>query len=87
MEYRVEKADFQAYNKNISFVPVTTLSGADGDQIVTVTFYTADGDVVTSVVETMNSNLSRSITAAGDNLNLAHMLLRMTKSAYAYFHA
>jgi hypothetical protein len=87
MEYRVEKADFQAYNKNISFVPVTTLSGADGDQLVTVTFYTANGDVVTSVVETMNSNLSRSIAAAGDNLNLAHMLLRMTKSAYAYFHA
>ena len=87
VETKVEKAEFGYYTASISFVSVNTLSGADGDQEVTCTFYDANGNEVTTVVESMNSNLSRSITAAGKNLDLAQKLLRLTNSAYAYFHA
>ena len=82
VETRVEAKDFGPYGSTNLYVPVATLSGADGDQVVTCTLYDADDNVVTTVVESMSSYLARA-----KNGELAQMLLRLTKSAYAYFHA
>ena len=85
VETRIEVANFEKYNSTLVFVPVNTLSGADGDQVVTCTLYDAQGNVITTAIESMNSNLMRSIDANGSKL--AKMLLRLTKSAYEFFHA
>jgi hypothetical protein len=47
--------------------------------------YDAQGNVITTAIDSMNSNLMRSIDANGSKL--AKMLLRLTKSAYEFFHA
>ena len=81
-EYTVSGSDFAQYNANIHGVTVDTLAVADGDQLVTVTVYDADGNAVGSASDTVNGYLSRMMS--GDAL--FETIARFTNSAYAYFH-
>ena len=84
VETRVEKSEFLKYNNTYYYVPVETLVVADGDEIVTCVLYKADGTEVTTVVDSMNSYLSRAI--AKDGHALYSTLLRFTRSAYTFLH-
>ena len=85
VETRVEIADFEDYNTSYVYVPVNTLVVSDGDEVVTCVLYDTNGNVVTTVVDSMNSYLSRAIASTGEELY--DMLQRFTRSAYAFLHA
>ena len=81
-ELTVSGSDFAQYNENIYGVTVETLAVADGDQLVTVTVYDADGNAVAGASDTVNGYLSRMMS--GDEIFEA--IAKFTNSAYAYFH-
>ena len=81
-EFTINGNNFAQYNANIYGVTVDTLAVADGDQLVTVTVYDADGNAVASASDTVNGYLSRMMS--GDVLFEA--IAAFTHSAYEYFH-
>ena len=80
-ETRVEGSDFLP-NGNMYGVVCNELVVADGDQLVTVTVYDAEGNVVASASDTVNSYLARQMGGA----EIFEMVAKFTTSAYAYFH-
>ena len=80
-EIRVEGSEFV---KNGSYygVAVDDLVVADGDKLVTVTVYNANGNRVAYASDTVNSYAVRMVE--GDMLY--EMVMKFTTSAYAYFH-
>jgi hypothetical protein len=81
-ETRVEGSAFAKYNDGIYGVDVDELVVADGNQLVTVTVYDADGNVVATAIDSVNSYAARQ---AGSN-ELFEMVAKFTTSAYAHFH-
>ena len=80
-EIRVDGTDFIAKG-NLYGVAVNNLVIADGDQLVTVTIYDAQGNVVTSAIDSINSYCARQ----QGNDELFELVAKFTTSAYAYFH-
>ena len=81
-EIRVEGSSFSKYSDSVYGVVVDDLVVADGDQLVTVTVYDADGNAVASASDSVNSYAARQM----DEGALYEMVAKFTNSAYAYFH-
>jgi len=81
-ETRVEGSAFSKYSDNVYGVVVDELVVADGDQLVTVTVYDAEGNVVASGSDNVNSYAARQMGKDA----LYEMVAKFTTSAYAYFH-
>ena len=81
-ETRVEGSAFSKYNDSVYGVVVDELVVADGDQLVTVTVYDAEGNAVASVRDSVNSYAARQM--GGDDIY--EMVAKFTTAAYAYFH-
>lgn len=81
-ETRVEGSAFAQYNSSVYGVVVDELVVADGDQLVTVTVYDANGSVVATASDTVNSYVVRQMGSDP----LYDMVMKFTTSAYAYFH-
>ena len=81
-EYTVEAADFQAYGTMRKYVEVNGLKIADGGQVVTVTLYDASGNVLSVSQDSMNAYAVRK----GDEHPVYDAVLKLTESAYNYFH-
>ncbi len=81
-ENRVEGDAFSKYNSTTYGVVVDDLVVADGDQLVTVRVYNADGSLVANASDTINSYAVRQ----GGSDPLYEMVEKFTASAYAYFH-
>ena len=67
-------------NAGFTMVSVNSLAIADYRTLVTCTVYNADGEIVGSAVDSMESYVARS----GNDLGAA--IMRFGASAYAYFH-
>ena len=81
---RVEKADFYDYGSGgIYGIRINTLLVADGDQLVEVNVYDAEGNVIASGSDSMDGYAARNLEKAAINEAIA----KFTESAYAYFHA
>ena len=81
-ETRIQGSDFVKYNDTVYGVVVDGLVVADGDQLVTVTVYDAEGNVVGSASDSVNSYAARQMGKDA----LYEMVAKFTASAYAYFH-
>jgi hypothetical protein len=81
-ETRVEGSDFAEYSSTTYGVTVDELVVADGDQLVTVTVYDAEGNVVASASDNVNSYAARQMGKDA----LYEMVAKFTTSAYAHFH-
>ncbi len=81
-EYRVFGSEFARYNSNTYGVIADTLAVADGDQLVTVIVYDANGNQVAMAKDSVNGYLSRMMSRDA----LFEATARFTASAYAYFH-
>ena len=81
-ETRVEGSAFTEYNSTVYGVVVDDLVVADGDQLVTVTVYDANGNAVASASDTVNSYAARMM----DGDPMFEAVAKFTTSAYAYFH-
>jgi len=82
-------ADFEDYSNTKWRIPVFKLSTADGNQMITCTIYDAEGHQVAQAKDSINSYMARVLVSskASANLkNLATAALKLTASAYAYFH-
>ena len=55
VSYEVESAKFVRLNSNMKYVQINTLKVADFGQAVTVTLHKADGTVISTVVESIES--------------------------------
>ena len=82
---RVESSDFYAYNATITGVRVKTLAVGDGDQLVTVTVYDAEGNAIASGTDSMNGYAARQMETQTDPIY--EMIARFTASANAYLAA
>ena len=82
VETRIEYSEFENYNASLKSVPVITLAAADGDQVITCTLYDANGNVITTASDTMNSYLSRNSSKDA----VFNAILKYTRASYAYFH-
>ena len=80
-EIRVDGSDFKKNGANLGVV-IDDLVVADGDKLVTVTVYDANGNQVAYATDTVNSYAVRMVE--GDMLY--EMVMKFTTSAYAYFH-
>jgi hypothetical protein len=80
-ETRVDGSDF-VVKGDLYGVDVKDLVIADGDQMVTVTVYDAQGNVVASATDSINSYCARQL---GDDA-LFESVVKFTTSAYAFFH-
>ena len=81
-EIRVDGSEFSKYNSSVYGVVIDDLVVADGDKLVTVTVYDANGNQVAYATDTVNSYAVRMVE--GDMLY--EMVMKFTTSAYAYFH-
>jgi hypothetical protein len=81
-ETRVEGSSFSKYNDTTYGVVVDELVVADGDELVTVTVYDAEGNVVASGSDSVNSYAARQM---GEDV-LYEMVAKFTKSAHTYLH-
>jgi hypothetical protein len=81
-ETRVEGSAFAQYNGTTYGVVVDELVVADGDQLVTVTIYDTEGNVVTTASDTVNSYTARQMGKDP----LYEMVAKFTASTYAYLH-
>jgi hypothetical protein len=79
---RVEGSEFTQYNSTTYGVVVDELAVPDGDQLVTVTVYDADGNQVAYAIDSINSYAVR----MKDRNVLFELVTKFTTSAYAYFH-
>ena len=79
--YNVDK--FQYFSSALVYVPVETLSAADGDTVITCTLYDKDGVVITTASDSMNSYLARKQTSTED---IYCATLKYTRACYAYLH-
>jgi hypothetical protein len=80
-QVRVEGSEFVKNGANYGVV-VDELVVADGDQLVTVTVYNANGKEVASASDTVNSYAVRMMGSDA----LFEAVAKFTTSAYAYFH-
>ena len=81
-ETRVDGSSFSVYNSTTYGVVVDDLVVADGDSVVTVTVYDAQGNVVASASDSVNSYAARQM---GQDA-MYEMVAKFTTSAYVYFH-
>ena len=78
----IEGSEFAKYNDTTYGVTVDDLVVADGDQLVTVTIYDGDSNVVAYASDTVNSYTGRMMSSD----ILFEQVAKFTTSAYAYFH-
>ena len=81
-EIRVDGSNFSKFNATTYGVVVDELVVADADQMVTVTVYDAQGNVVATAGDTVNSYAARQMGKDA----LYEMVAKFTASTYAYFH-
>ena len=79
---RVEGSEFARYNSTTYGVIVDELVVADGNHMVTVTVYNAQGNMVATASDTVNSYAARQMGKDP----LYEMVAKFTTSSYAYFH-
>jgi hypothetical protein len=79
---KVDGSDFARYNSTTYGVTVDELVVADGEQLVTVTVYDAEGNAVASGSDSVNSYAARQMGKDA----LFEMVAKFTTSAYAYLH-
>ena len=87
-EITVEGTKFTNY-KNGWRVAVDNLTLADGNQLITCTIYDAMGNEVATAKDNVSSYLRRVLdatTASAELKALATATLKLTASAYAFFH-
>jgi hypothetical protein len=82
-ETRIEGSKFYALNSTTYGVMVDELVVADGNQLVTVTVYDANGNEVASGVDSINSYAARQLGKDP----LYEMVMKFTNSAYAFFRS
>ncbi|MBE6959113.1 MAG: hypothetical protein E7448_00095 [Ruminococcaceae bacterium] len=86
---RIEGENFSMYaNSNYVLVPVIGMAVADYQSIVTCVVYDADGNVLATAVDSMESYVYRALAsgAAGETLeNLCKLLMKFSASADSYF--
>jgi hypothetical protein len=80
---RYEISEFQYFSSALVYVPVETLAAADGDMVITCTLYDQNGEVITTVSDSMNSYLGRKQATTGD---IYWATLRYTRACFAYLH-
>jgi hypothetical protein len=88
-EQVIQYSEFSAYSSTRMSVVAKGMALADGDQQVTCTLYDASGNEVSYAKDNINCYAQRGINAASSTAeakNLYSMILRFTRSAYAYFH-
>jgi hypothetical protein len=81
-ETRVEQSAFSWYNSTTYGIIVDELVVADGDQLVTVTVYDGNGNVIASGSDSVNGYAARKLTSNA----LFEMVAKFTVSTYAYLH-
>ena len=81
-EKTVQAADFQAYGEAGKYIIVDGMSVADCSAVITVTVYDADGNVLTTTVDSVESYIAR--MSGADEVYPA--ILKLAKSAYNSFH-
>jgi hypothetical protein len=81
-ETRVDGSEFYRYSSTVYGVMVDELVIADGNQLVTVTVYDANGNVITSASDSINSYAARQMGKDP----LYEMVAKFTTSAYEFFH-
>lgn len=81
-EIRVDGSNFSKFNATTYGVVVDELVVADADRMVTVTVYDAQGNVVATAGDTVNSYAARQMGKDA----LYEMVAKFTASTYAYFH-
>jgi len=86
---RIEGESFSMYNSSsYALVPVIGMAVADYQSIVTCVVYDANGNVLATAVDSMESYAYRALAsgAAGETLeNLCKLLMKFSASADAYF--
>jgi hypothetical protein len=81
-ETRVEQSAFSWYNSTTYGIIVDELVVADGDQLVTVTVYDGNGNVIASGSDSVNGYAARKLTSNA----LFEMVAKFTTSTYVYLH-
>ncbi len=81
MTYQAE--EFITYNASMKYVPVSGMSVADFGQPVTVKLYDADGKVLSTSVDSLESYIAR-MAEGGDEIFEA--VMKFAAGAYNYFH-
>ena len=81
-EKRVEAADFEVYSTSAKYVVVEGMSVADSFAPITVTLHSADGTVLSTTVDSVESYIFRMGTADA----VYPAIMKLANSAYNFFH-
>jgi len=85
----IQYSEFGSYGSTRVSVVVKGMALADGDQDVVCVIFDAEGKEVSYAKDNVNCYAQRGInssTTTNEAKNLYNMILRFTRSAYAYFH-
>lgn len=83
-EIRIEGSEFIKYSSKHHLIAVSGMAVADCRQLVTCTVYNADGEVITSASDSVESYVARNINSIGDVVNA---IMKFGTSSYNYFHS
>ncbi len=78
----IDASEFMAYNSTMTYIPVSGMAVADCGQLVTLTLYNANNEVVSTSCDSVESYISRIANAN----ELYTMIMRFATAAYASFH-
>ena len=76
----IQAEDFKTYSDEVTYIEITAMAVADYCQSVTITLYDANGNVLSTTVDSVESYISR---MSGD---LYEAILAFGEGAYNYFH-